>query len=689
MTTDDVRTSANRRPTPGGTTSRANRRAEPNTPFERIVVQDVRPSTPHGRPAKAVVGELTPVTANIFREGHEVLAARALLRRGNEVVATCALTHIGNDEWAGALTPPGIGAHELVIEAWTDRYATWARKATIKVAARDNVGTELAEVVALLAEASGDGKGPGSPGQGGQGRLDTAHNGEQVTRALAALRDNELDDASRINVALSAPVARALDGPRLATDLTAATPAPLWVDRERASVGAWYELFPRSFGGLRGAAAQVPRLAEMGFDVLYIPPVHPIGHTFRKGKNNALVAQEGDPGSPWAIGSEEGGYTTVHPDLGTLEDFDFLVRTVEEHGMELAMDYALNCSPDHPWPREHPEWFHHRPDGTIAYAENPPKKYQDIYPINFWPAEEADRVALWQACKAIIDFWSDRGIKVYRVDNPHTKPFAFWEWMIKALREDRPEVVLLAEAFTRPKVMARLAEVGFSQSYTYFTWRVSQYGPEGIRTYVEELAHTGLADYMRPNFWPNTPDILSGPLRGGPPSAFALRYILAATLSPSYGVYSGYELCENVPASPDNEEYLNSEKFEIKHRDFARPGTLAPLFGAINAIRRRHRAFASLRTVQFHASDNPNILAYSKTSDDGSDIVLIVVTLDPYTTQETTLHLNMSALAPQPASWLEVNDELAGETYTWGAHPYVRLDPWRRVAHVMAVRSHL
>ena len=656
------------------------------------MVQDVRPSTPHGRPAKAVVGELTPVTASIFREGHDVLAARAVLRQGGEVVSTCAMTNTGNDEWSATVKPLHTGAHELVIEAWTDRYATWAHKAAIKLAARDDVKTEVAEAMALLTEASEDGKTPSglgtredSPDRDNPDRDNPTR--DTVARALVVLSSSGLDDVSRINTALSAPVARALSGPRLATDLTSSPPWPLWVDRQRASFGAWYELFPRSFGGLRGAASQVPRLAELGFNVLYVPPVHPIGHTFRKGKNNSLVAHEGDPGSPWAIGSEEGGFTSLHPDLGTFEDFDFLVRTVEEHGMELAMDYALNCSPDHPWVREHPEWFHHRPDGSIAYAENPPKKYQDIYPLNFWPPEEADRVALWEACKSIIDFWSARGIRTYRVDNPHTKPFAFWEWMINAIRQQRSDIILLAEAFTRPKVMARLAEVGFSQSYTYFTWRVSQYGPEGIRTYMEQLAHTGLVDYMRPNFWPNTPDILSGPLRDGPPSAFALRYILAATLSPSYGVYSGYELCENMPASADNEEYFNSEKFEIKHRDFARPGTLAPLFGAVNSIRGRHRAFASLRSVHFHGSDNPNVLAYSKTSDDGSDTVLVVLTLDPYSTQEATLHLDLSALAERPGSWVEVYDELSAETYTWGPSPYVRLDPWRRVAHILAVRS--
>jgi starch synthase (maltosyl-transferring) len=668
-------------------------------PLPHIVVQDVRPSTPHGRPAKAVAGELTPVTANIFKEGHDILAARALLRRGGEIVASSPMTNTGNDEWAGSLTPLEVGAHELVIEAWTDRYATWAHKAAIKLAARDDVGTEVAEAMALLSEVSAPGGsgGPGGsavPGGSGPGSAPggspagvMSHDGDHVARALAALSSPDLDDASRINVALSASVGRALAGPRSATDLTTAPPVPLWVDRPRAAVGAWYELFPRSFGGLRGAAGEVPRLAELGFDVLYVPPVHPIGHTFRKGKNNSLVAGPGDPGSPWAIGSEEGGFTSLHPALGNFDDFDFLVQSVEEHGMELAMDYALNCSPDHPWVREHPEWFHHRPDGSIAYAENPPKKYQDIYPLNFWPGKEADRVALWEACKAVIDFWSDRGVRIYRVDNPHTKPFAFWEWMIGELRKERPDLVFLAEAFTRPKQMARLAEVGFSQSYTYFTWRVGQYGPEGLRTYVEELAHTPLADYMRPNFWPNTPDIISGPLRGGPPSAFALRYILAATLSPSYGVYSGYELCENQPASADNEEYLNSEKYEIKHRDFWRPGSLAPLFGAINAIRRRHRAFASLRTVHFHASDNPNILVFSKTADDGSGAVLVVVTLDPYSTQEATLHLDMSVLADRAPTWFEVYDELSGETYSWGAHPYVRFDPWRRVAHVLNVRG--
>ncbi|HUB72134.1 MAG TPA: alpha-1,4-glucan--maltose-1-phosphate maltosyltransferase [Acidimicrobiales bacterium] len=637
----------------------------------QLVVQDVRPATPHGYPAKAIVGERLPVRATIFRDGHDVLAARAVLRQGEHVASSAPLVPVGNDEWEGAVSADRTGAFELVVEAWTDRYATWAHKAAVKLAARQDVGNEIAEARALLSE-----WGPG----------DDAPGGAAVRLALEALADEQADDASRVNQALSAQVARALSGPRFARDLTRSPAAPVWVERELAGVAAWYELFPRSFGGLRAAAAEIPRVAAMGFDVVYLPPVHPIGHTHRKGKNGSVVSAPGDPGSPWAIGSEEGGHLALHPGLGDFDDFDYFVRTATEHGVEVALDYALNCSPDHPWVKEHPEWFHHRPDGTIAYAENPPKKYQDIYPLNFWPPSEADRQALWDACRGIMDFWAGRGIRVFRVDNPHTKPFAFWEWLINWLHEQRPDVVLLAEAFTRPKVMSQLAEVGFSQSYTYFTWRTSQYGPEGIRTYVEEVAHGPLADYMRPNFWPNTPDILSGPLRGGPPAAFALRYVMAATLTPLYGVYGGYELFENVPASPDNEEYMASEKYELKHRDYSRPGSLGPLFSAVNAIRKRHPAFSRLRTVRFHGSDNPNVIAYSKVSDDGGDVVLVVVTLDPFAVQESTLHLDPVALGARTDQPIVVHDELSGETYTWGLNPYVRLDPYRRVAHIFAIQ---
>ncbi len=478
------------------------------------------------------------------------------------------------------------------------------------------------------------------------------------------------------------------EDPENAPDLSASNPMPLWVDRERALVGAWYELFPRSFGGFKGVEKRLPEIAAMGFDVLYLPPIHPIGITARKGRNNTLIAGPDDPGSPWAIGGPEGGHTAIHPELGTVDDFTHLVEEVSGAGMEMALDYALQCSPDHPWVTEHPEWYHHRPDGTIACAENPPKIYQDIYPLNFWPPTESDRVALWNACKEILDFWISLGVRIFRVDNPHTKPMAFWEWVISEVQKDRPDVLFLSEAFTRPKVMARLAEAGFSQSYTYFTWRTEQHGEEGLWAYLDELAHGPVADYMRPNFWPNTPDILSGPLRYGPPSAFALRLVLAATMSPSYGVYSGYELYENLPASELNEEYLDSEKYEIKDRDYNRPGSLAPLMTSLNDIRRRHPALQRLRTVRLHPSTNPHVIAYSKLSDDGTDAVLTVVNLDPYWAQEAVLRVDLGDLGLPYDRPYRVFDELSGESFEWfGANPFVRLDPAVGVAHVFDLRS--
>ncbi|MGH9188457.1 MAG: maltotransferase domain-containing protein [Acidimicrobiales bacterium] len=469
-------------------------------------------------------------------------------------------------------------------------------------------------------------------------------------------------------------------------DLTAGEPFPLWVDRERALAGAWYELFPRSEGGLRVAAAgRLPAVAGMGFDVVYLPPVHPIGHSHRKGVNNTLVVGPDDPGSPWAIGSEAGGHTAVEPSLGTIDDFDAFVAAAEDLGMEVALDYALQCSPDHPWVSEHPEWFHHRPDGSIRYAENPPKKYEDIFPLNFWPESPGAREALWEACRDILEFWIGHGVRVFRVDNPHTKPTAFWEWVIAAVQADHPDVVFLAEAFTRPKVMAKLAEVGFSQSYTYFTWRTTKWE---LRDYLEEICHGPKADFMRPNFWPNTPDILSGPLRDGPPAAFRMRLVLAATSVPSYGIYNGYELCENLPASPDNEEYLRSEKYEVKTRDWSHPGSLAPFVTRLNRIRRDHPAFSELRNIAFHHSANDSILAFSKSSADGSDVVLVVVNLDPHHVQSDVLGLDLASLGLSAGRPVLAHDELTGVTYTWsGPNPYVRLDPAVAPAHILHLTS--
>ncbi len=470
-----------------------------------------------------------------------------------------------------------------------------------------------------------------------------------------------------------------------AVDLTSSDPVPLWVDRQRALFGAWYEQFPRSLGGLAGMTARVGELASYGFDVLYLPPIHPIGRTFRKGPNNTLVAGPDDPGSPWAIGSADGGHTSIHPELGDESDLRRLVEELAANGMELALDYALQCSPDHPWVSEHPEWFYHRPDGTIACAENPPKVYQDIYPLNFWPEREADRQALWKACREIFEHWISFGVKIFRVDNPHTKPVAFWEWVIDAVRSKHPDVIFLAEAFTRPHVMARLAEAGFTQSYTYFTWRTAQHGPDGIWAYMEEIAHGPKADYMRPNFWPSTPDILAGPLRNGPPSAFALRFVLAATLSPSYGIYSGYELYENQPASDSNEEYLDSEKYQIKVRDYHAPGNLYPLITKVNSIRREHPALQRLRSVRFWPTSNDSVIAYSKTGDDGADSLLCVVNLDPYATQEALLDIDPAAVGAGWAWPMNVTDLLSGEVFVWpGPKPYVRLDPASRTAHIFA-----
>jgi starch synthase (maltosyl-transferring) len=643
----------------------------------RIVIDDIRPRTPTRQyPAKAVVGEQVEVSADVFKDGHDLLAARVLWRPCDKKTWTEARLTVDNpglDRWHATIVPTTLGRHELVVEAWTDLYATWRHKAEAKLGAGQDIETELEEG-ALLLEARAASKTTG------------AEDRNHLRSVAATLRDTSQTQHERLAPALTAIVEQLLDGP-LPEDETAVTrsdPVLLWVDRERALFGAWYEFFPRSEGGLRGAADRLPRVAEMGFDVVYFPPIHPIGRQYRKGPNNTLTATEDDPGSPWAIGGPEGGHTAIHPDLGTFEDFDHVVRTAHELGLEIALDYALQCSPDHPWVTEHPEWFHHRPDGTIAYAENPPKKYQDIYPINFWPDKEVDRKALWQDCKDILDFWIAKGVRIFRVDNPHTKPMAFWAWCIGEVQKDNPDVLFLAEAFTRPRVMAKLAEVGFSQSYTYFTWRTQS---DELREYLDELAHGPVADYMRPNFWPNTPDNLAGPLRNGTPAAFKQRLVLAAMLTPSYGIYSGYELIENEPMSDTNEEYFHSEKYEIRKRDWDDPRSIADCITKVNAIRRRHPALQRLRNVRFHDTTNPNLLAFSKSSEEGSDVVLTIVNLDPWHAQEGTLALELDELGLPWDRPFEAYDELSNQSFTWqGPEPYVRLDPYADVAHVLHLR---
>ena len=486
-------------------------------PLGRIAIDDVRPSTPSGQPPKAVVGEELEVSCDLVTDGHDLLAGRVRWRHvDDEAWSEAPLSEVGNDRWEAVIRPARIGSHELSFDAWTDRWATWIHGIEKKLDAGQDVTLELEDGAQLLEE---------------RGDLELAD-------AVAALRDTALDQRERFERAEHPAVRARMVGPQRPAELVASPAFPLWVDRERAAIGAWYEFFPRSEGGLVGSTKRLHDVAGMGFDVVYFPPVHPIGRSHRKGPGNTLVAGPDDPGSPWAIGSEEGGHTELHAELGTLKDFANLVEEAQSLGLELALDYALQCSPDHPWVAAHPGWFHHRSDGSIAYAENPPKKYQDIYPINFWPDDEGDRVALWAACRDILETWIGRGVKIFRVDNPHTKPLAFWQWVLADVRSRHPETVFLAEAFTRPKVMARLAEVGFSQSYTYFTWRTKAWE---LGEYLEEVSEGPASDYMRPAFWTNTPDILSGPLRDGPPAAFRMRAMLAATMVPTWGVYSGFE----------------------------------------------------------------------------------------------------------------------------------------------------
>ncbi len=639
-----------------------------------IVIDRVRPTTPGGagRP-KTSVGEALPVSARIFRDGHDLLAGRVRWRRaGAKGWHDVALAPGDDDRWSATITCTEVGVHHVQVEAWTDRFATWRKEVRAKVGAGDDVTLELEEGARILESL-----------RRGVAREDRS----RLDEAVAAIRRDGCSLDVRLNAALDDALVPIVEGIPTDGDRTRTRTLEVWCDRARARHSSWYEFFPRSEGGLRGALDRLDAVAEMGFDVVYFPPIHPIGTTARKGPNNTLHAGPDDPGSPWAIGGPDGGHTAVHPDLGTEADLVACVDRARELGMEIALDFALQCSPDHPWVVEHPEWFHHRPDGTIKHAENPPKKYQDIYPIDFWPAEESDRVALWEACRDVLLHWIDVGVRIFRVDNPHTKPVALWEWCIAEIQAEHPDVLFLAEAFTRPAMMSKLAEIGFSQSYTYFTWRHTK---AELTDYVTELAHGELADVMRPNFWPNTPDILPKDLRDANRAAFQLRWLLAATLVPNHGLYSGYELCENAPASDTNEEYLFSEKYQITHRDWDRADSLAPFIGKVNAIVSAHPALRQLRDVRFHPVDHADVIAFSKgTLDpDGAtdgDCVLVVCTLDPDRTVEATVHLDLAALGLPTWGAYRAHDELTGETYTWdGPSNYVRFDPDQdRVGHVL------
>jgi starch synthase (maltosyl-transferring) len=671
----------------------------------RVVIDNVRPRVDEGRfPIKRTVGESVEVIADIFADGHDVVVA-VLQDRHDPTESQewrespLTLVSPGTDEWRGAFDVDAVGWHEYLVVAWVDRFRSWRRDLQIKAAAGQDLGVELLEGSQLIREAAEravterGAEGPALQGVGVTRRaVARPFQGRDHAAWLLAQAD-VLSEATpvdqRVEIALSDELGTLMDAytDRSPATTTSSAPLRVWVDRERARVGAWYEMFPRSAGHapdrsgtFRDAAAHLPYVAGLGFDVVYLPPIHPIGKSFRKGRNNSLMPAPADPGSPWAIGSEAGGHTAIEPGLGTMEDFQAFCREAERLGLEVALDLAWQCSPDHPWVREHPEWFRHRPDGTIKYAENPPKKYQDIYPLDF---ECDDWRGLWRELVRVTLFWVDRGVRIFRVDNPHTKTFGFWEWMIAEVHARDPHVIFLSEAFTRPKVMRHLAKAGFTQSYTYFTWRNTK---DEIAAYFTELTGTDVREYLRPNLFTNTPDILHAYLQEGGRPAFEARLILAATLGASYGIYNGFELCENR-AVPGTEEYADSEKYQFRQWDWNRPGHIKELVARVNAIRHQNRALQVDRTLRFHATDNPQIIAYSKSSPDRANIVFVVVNLDPHHMQHGWVQVlldSLRSLGAGPDHTFKVRDLIDDAVYTWhGEWNYVRFDPGVRQGHIL------
>jgi starch synthase (maltosyl-transferring) len=669
----------------------------------RIPILDVQPAVHGGRyPAKAVPGEQFEVTATVFREGHEMLGAGVVLRdpqrRARPPVLMRELAE-GTDRYGAVVTPTSEGLWHFRVEAWGDPVARWFHDAAIKVPIGQDAELMFAEGALLLARAAASIRVPrtATPAEAKDAELART----TLTELAGVLADVDVAPMERLAAGTAPHIAEILRQYPLRDLLTRSPYQRLIVHRQRALYGAWYEFFPRSEGArvdpsrrrppvsgtFQTAAARLDAVAEMGFDVVYVPPVHPIGRTLRKGANNSLTAGPGDPGSPWAIGSAEGGHDAIHPDLGTLADFDAFVGRARELGMEVAMDLALQTAPDHPWVSKNPEWFTTRADGTIAYAENPPKKYQDIYPLNF----DNDPEGIYAEVSRVVRHWMDHGVRIFRVDNPHTKPLPFWERLLADVARTDPDVIFLAEAFTRPAMMHALAAIGFHQSYTYFTWRNSR---AELTEYLSELSGPAGA-YMRPNFFVNTPDILCGYLQHAGLAAFRVRAVLAAMLTPSWGVYSGFELGENIPLVPGSEEYLDSEKYAYRPRDWERARqlgvTIAPFLARLNAIRRAHPALHYLRNIRFHHPDQAEILCFSKSvprvspGGPSADTVIIVVNLDPHQPREATVWLDGAALGLDVGAGFVVTDELTGAQYRWGQANYVRLDPAVTPAHIFTV----
>src|SRR5213080_1333830 len=643
--------------------------------FPSVVIENLQPLIDGGRyPIKRIVGEDLVVDADIFKDGHDVVAAILKWRvLGKRPWRETPMNLVDNDRWRGVCTLYDETIHEYTVEAWTDTFRSWQAEFTKKFEAGvSDLRSEALEGAALLEAAA----------KRARDRADRKRLLE-LSRQISTGANSEIHAISRsgeLEVLMATYPDRSA-----ATQYDPA--ARVVVDRPAALIGAWYEFFPRSAEGrsdpgstFRDCLSRVDDVKAMGFDVIYFPPIHPIGHTNRKGRNNSTTSEPGDPGVPWAIGSEAGGHKAVQPSLGTLDDFDWLQKEVRKRGMEIALDFALNCSPDHPYVKEHPEWFYRRPDGTIKYAENPPKKYEDIYPLNFRCENWRE---LWAEIKSIVLFWAGHGVRIFRVDNPHTKPVAFWEYLITGVREKYPDTIFLSEAFTRPKMMKALAKAGFNHSYTYFTWRNTKHE---LTEYFTELTQTEMSEYFRPNLWPNTPDILPPILQEGGRPAFMTRVVMAATLSPLYGIYSGYELCENK-ALPGREEYLDSEKYQLKERDWNAPGNIKDLIARLNRIRREHRALHFYENLQFHPVDNEAILFYGRMTAARDNIILVVVNLDPHRKQNSFVYVPIEEFGQMESDEYEVYDLLNDTRYTWrGRQNYVELDPEIQPAHIFLVR---
>ncbi len=657
----------------------------------RIPILDVQPVVDSGLwPAKSVPDEDFEVSATVFREGHEMLGAGVVLRDPDGVCGPLTLmreTVPGTSRYTAEVAATRMGSWHFRVEAWGDPLAHWWHDAAIKIPRGQDVELMCEEGARLFERAA---------------KTVPAGDRSTLTGVVRTLREIAIPAVSRFEAANAPEVHELIERHPLREHVTTSDWCRLLVQREQALYSSWYELFPRSEGAtydpmgrrgpqsgtFRSAMKRLPAVAEMGFDVLYLPPIHPIGTAFRKGPNNTLHAESYDPGSPWAIGSADGGHDAIHPQLGGMDDFDAFVEYANSLGLEIALDLALQCSPDHPWVKEHPDWFTTRADGSIAYAENPPKKYQDIYPLNF----DNDPEGIYREVERVVRLWMDHGVRIFRVDNPHTKPVAFWERLLGSIAETDPDVLFLAEAFTKPAMMHTLGKIGFHQSYTYFTWRNSK---GELEEYLRELSGPA-APYMRPNFFPNTPDILHEYLQHGGRPAFVVRAVLASMLSPAWGVYSGYELCENTPVRPGSEEYRDSEKYQYRPRDWEaaeREGrSLAPLLGTLNSLRRAHPALHRLRNLRFHNVDQPELICFSKRvtsaepqDESLGDVVLVIVNLNPHQVREATVHLDMPALGLDWADEFIVNDGLSGESYSWRQSNYVRLDPHTQPAHIFMV----